>query len=54
MCTPKTQLEKRLVITVVTLVVVIILLLVTVFVLAAKMVDSQNLQRFVAALTPNL
>jgi hypothetical protein len=51
-CTPKSRLEKRLVITVVILVVVIILLLVTVIVLAVRSVDGQELQRFVAALAP--
>jgi len=54
MCTPTTQLEKRLYITVVALAVVIIVLVVIVIVLgAARSMDGDQMQRIIAALTPS-
>jgi hypothetical protein len=50
MCAPTTPLEKKLVITVLTLVVLIIVLLVITIVLAAR--GDQQMQRIVKALTP--
>jgi len=52
MCTPKTRLEKSLVIAVVTLVVVIILLLVIIIVLATRDMNDQQVEKLVKALTP--
>lgn len=50
-CNPTTRLEKRLVITVVTLAVVIILLIVVVIVLVTRDPDDQIMGKVVAALT---
>jgi hypothetical protein len=52
MCTPKTPLEKRLVIAVVILLVVLIALVVTIIVVATRNVDSQQMGRIIKALTP--
>jgi uncharacterized membrane protein len=52
MCTPKTRLEKRLFITLVTLLVVIISLLVIIIILATKDMDDKEVQKIVKALAP--
>lgn len=51
MCTPKTRLEKRLFITLVTLLVVIISLLVIIIILATRDMDDKEVKKLVKALT---